>query len=140
MLFVGAPSVEAMTLIDTVSEIVRSAGALLRERFTPDSRPGDLDAVMAAIFAHNDAVLALVKEPLLAARPGAGWVEDEQEGGVLPPGEWWVFDPGEGNINLVHGMPEWAVTATLVRDNEPVLTVAHLPLTGETYTAVAGEG
>ncbi len=33
-------------------------------------------------------------------------------------------------------MEDWAVTATLVRDNQPVLTVVHLPLTGDTYTAV----
>lgn len=31
-------------------------------------------------------------------------------------------------------------TATLVSDNRPVLTVIHLPLTGDTYTAVAGGG
>ncbi|MBP2049843.1 fructose-1,6-bisphosphatase/inositol monophosphatase family enzyme [Streptomyces griseochromogenes] len=37
-------------------------------------------------------------------------------------------------------MPDWAVTATLVRDNHPVLTVVHLPLAGDTYTAVAGGG
>jgi len=49
-------------------------------------------------------------------------------------------DPVEGNINLVHGLPDWAVTVTLVRDDEPVLTVVHLPLTGETYTAVRGGG
>ena len=35
---------------------------------------------------------------------------------------------------------EWAVTATLVRDNQPALTVVHVPLTGDTYTAVAGAG
>lgn len=85
-------------------------------------------------------VLDLLREPLLRARPGSRWAEDELAGGALPPGEWWVVDPAEGNINHVHAMPEWAVTATLVRDNQPVLTVVHLPLTGDTYTAVAGAG
>ncbi len=50
------------------------------------------------------------------------------------------MDPTEGNINRLHGLPEWAVTATLVRDNQPVLTAVHLPLTGETYTALTGAG
>ncbi|WP_033823812.1 inositol monophosphatase family protein, partial [Kitasatospora sp. MBT63] len=48
--------------------------------------------------------------------------------------------PAEGNVNHLHALPEWAVTATLVRDNRPVLTVVHLPLTGETYTARTGAG
>jgi myo-inositol-1(or 4)-monophosphatase len=63
-----------------------------------------------------------------------------ERSGKPPPGEWWVTDPAEGNINHVHGLTDWAVTATLVRDNRPVLTVVHLPLAGTTYTAVAGEG
>ncbi|TDD58432.1 3'(2'),5'-bisphosphate nucleotidase CysQ [Kribbella antibiotica] len=129
-----------MNLIENITEIVQSAGPLLLERFSADARPADGDAIVKAIYANDDAVLALIKEPLLAARPGSGWVEDELEGGALPLGEWWIVDPVEGNINHIHGMTEWSVTATLVRDNEPVLTVVHLPLTGETYSAVAGEG
>jgi myo-inositol-1(or 4)-monophosphatase len=67
-------------------------------------------------------------------------VEDELAGGALPADEWWVVDPAEGNINHLRGLPEWAVTATLVRDNQPVLTAIHLPLTGATYTALTGAG
>jgi myo-inositol-1(or 4)-monophosphatase len=67
-------------------------------------------------------------------------VEDELDGGALPPGEWWVVDPAEGNVNHLHALPEWAVTATLVRENQPVLTAVHVPLTGETYTALTGAG
>lgn len=50
------------------------------------------------------------------------------------------MDPAEGNVNHLHALPEWAVTATLVRENQPVLTAVHLPLTGETYTALTGAG
>ncbi|WTJ79623.1 3'(2'),5'-bisphosphate nucleotidase CysQ [Kitasatospora sp. NBC_01539] len=116
------------------------AARSLRERFSTDTRPGDLDAILADLAANDGTVLDILKAPLLAARPGSGWVEDELDGGALPPGEWWVVDPAEGNINHVHGIGEWAVTATLVRDNAPVLTVVHLPLTQDTYTALAGHG
>ncbi|MFD3681238.1 inositol monophosphatase family protein [Streptomyces sp. NPDC058613] len=89
-------------------------------------------------------MLDVLREPLLRARQGSRWAEDELAGGALPPGEWWVVDPAEGTINHVHAMDDWAVTATatatLVHDNRPVLTVVHLPLTGNTYTAVAGGG
>ncbi|MET7597020.1 inositol monophosphatase family protein [Streptomyces sp. NPDC005481] len=117
---------------------VRAAGALLRDRHDEAARPGDLDEIVRAIDANDEAVLALVQQPLLAARPGSRWAEDELAGGPLPEGEWWVVDAAEGNINHIHGMTEWGVTATLVRDNAPVLTVVHLPLTGDTYTALRG--
>jgi len=51
-----------------------------------------------------------------------------------------VTDPVEGNVNHIHGMPDWGVTATLVRDNVPVLAVVTVPPTGDTYTAVRGGG
>ncbi|MEV6061590.1 inositol monophosphatase family protein [Nocardia asteroides] len=125
----------------TQTEIaVRAAGSALRERFgdivTYDSR----DDLVHALAANDDAVLGVLRPRLEALRPDARWVEEELEAGELPEGEWWVVDPVEGNINHLHALPDWAVTATLVRDNEPVLTVVHLPLTGQTYTARAGAG
>lgn len=138
----GLPTASAGddTLLVLTVDAVRAAGVLLRERFSRDARPGDPDEIVTEIHANDDAVLDVLKAPLLAARPGSGWVEDELASGALPPGEWWITDPAEGNINHIHGMDEWAVTATLVRDNVPVLTVVHLPLAGDTYTALAGRG
>ncbi|MFJ4654625.1 inositol monophosphatase family protein [Nocardia sp. NPDC088792] len=127
-------------LLPEVIAAVRIAGARLRERFDIDTRSADLNEIVTAIHANDAAVLDLLRAPLEAARPGAGWAEDELAGGALPAGEWWVTDPAEGNINHVHGMTEWAVTATLVRDNEPVLTVVYLPLSHDIYTAIRGQG
>ncbi|MEU3461163.1 inositol monophosphatase family protein [Streptomyces sp. NPDC006733] len=128
------------TLLADVTAAVETAGRTLRDRYTTHARGVSLDEVVAEIYANDDAVLAVLREPLLQARAGSQWAEDELAGGALPAGEWWVVDPAEGNINHVHGMDDWSVTATLVRDNRPVLTVVHLPLTGDTYTAVAGGG
>uniref|UniRef100_A0AAU3GYP0 Inositol monophosphatase n=1 Tax=Streptomyces sp. NBC_01401 TaxID=2903854 RepID=A0AAU3GYP0_9ACTN len=127
-------------LLSEVTAAAEAAGVTLRDRHTPQARGVSLDEVVDEIHANDDAVLDVLREPLLRARRGSRWAEDELAGGALPPGEWWVVDPAEGNINHVHGMDDWAVTATLVRDNRPVLTVVHLPLTGDTYTAVAGAG
>ncbi|MYW15381.1 3'(2'),5'-bisphosphate nucleotidase CysQ, partial [Streptomyces sp. SID2955] len=119
---------------------VRTAGAALRERFGEVVRYQSREELMSALAANDDAALAVLRPRLTDLRPDAGWVEDELDGGALPSGEWWVVDPVEGNVNHLHALPEWAVTATLVRDNQPVLTAVHLPLTGETYTALAGAG
>lgn len=127
-------------LLPAVIAAVHAAGARLLERFGHTAPLATFDDVVTAIHANDSASLDCLRDALHVARPGAGWVEDELEGGALPPGEWWITDPVEGNINHVHGQPDWGVTATLVRDNAPVLTVAHVPLTGRTYTAVRGGG
>lgn len=120
------------TLLPAVTAVVEDAGATLRQRYTPHARGVSLKDVVEETRANDDAVLAVLRRPLLELRPVARWVEYELAGGALPPGDWWVCDPAEGNINHVHGMGDWAVTATLVRDNQPVLTLGHLPLTGDT--------
>ncbi|MFI6167900.1 inositol monophosphatase family protein [Nocardia sp. NPDC051052] len=127
-------------LLNAAVTAVRAAGAHLRERFVPSTELDDLAAVLAAIRATDAESLPFLREPLLAARPGARRIDDEGAAGDLPAGEWWAADPVEGNINYIHGMADWAVTATLVRDNQPVLTAVHLPLLDETFTAVRAGG
>ncbi|MGO4455770.1 inositol monophosphatase [Streptomyces sp. M-16] len=127
-------------LLDRTATAVRAAGAALRERFGEVVRYETREELMRALAVNDDTALDILRPCLTSLRPEAGWVEDELDGGALPPGEWWVVDPAEGNVNHLHALPEWAVTATLVRENQPVLTVVHLPLTGETYTALTGAG
>ncbi|GAA2784910.1 3'(2'),5'-bisphosphate nucleotidase CysQ [Kitasatospora sp. CM 4170] len=127
-------------LLDRTAAAVREAGAVLRERFGAVIPYRTREELMSALAANDDTALGILRPHLTSLRPDAGWVEDELDGGALPPGEWWVVDPAEGNVNHLHALPEWAVTATLVRDNQPVLTAVHLPLTGETYTALTGAG
>ncbi|WP_329059711.1 inositol monophosphatase family protein [Amycolatopsis sp. NBC_01480] len=129
-----------MNLHTAVAEAAKKAGARLLAIHSPDARPADR-AAMAATVRHNDAVaLDGLRADLTAARPGAGWVEEEHETTGLPPGEWWAVDAVEGNVNHVHGLAEWAVTVTLLRDGEPVLAVVHQPVGDLTYTAARGEG
>ncbi|MCX5205764.1 3'(2'),5'-bisphosphate nucleotidase CysQ [Streptomyces sp. NBC_00237] len=127
-------------LLDQTASAVRAAGGALLERFGEVVRYQTREELMRALAANDDTALDILRPRLTRLRPEAGWVEDELDGGALPSGEWWVVDPAEGNVNHLHALPEWAVTATLVRENQPVLTVVHLPLTGETYTALAGAG
>ncbi|MEU4038520.1 inositol monophosphatase family protein [Streptomyces collinus] len=127
-------------LLRRTAAAVREAGSALRERFGEVVRYQTREELMRALAANDDTALDILRPRLTQLRPDAGWVEDELDGGALPPGEWWVVDPAEGNVNHLHALPEWAVTATLVRENQPVLTAVHLPLTGETYTALTGAG
>ncbi|MFD5066888.1 inositol monophosphatase family protein [Streptomyces sp. NPDC058369] len=127
-------------LLRLTVEAVRKAGSVLRERFGDVVRYETREELMSALAVNDDAALGILRPALTGLRPDAGWVEDELDGGALPPGEWWVVDPAEGNVNHLHALAEWAVTATLVRENRPVLTVVHVPLTGETYTALDGGG
>ncbi|MBB3213905.1 myo-inositol-1(or 4)-monophosphatase [Herbaspirillum sp. Sphag1AN] len=127
-------------LLQQTAQVIHRTGNMLLERFNPKARPTDLPTLLAAIDANDQAVTAYLRQQLQEIRPQAGWIEDEKANGPLPPGEWWVVDPVEGNINHIHGMYGWSVTATLVRDNRIVLTVVDEPLAARVYTALHGGG
>ncbi|MGA1835938.1 inositol monophosphatase family protein [Herbiconiux sp. 11R-BC] len=129
-----------LRILAQTTEAVEAAGRVLLERFSSENRVTDRESLLAAIEANDAASTAVLRPALERIRPTARWDDDEEGAGPLGPGEWWVTDAAEGNVNHVHGAAGWAVTATLVRDDEPVLTAVHLPLSGETYTAARGHG
>ncbi|MBP2471308.1 myo-inositol-1(or 4)-monophosphatase [Crossiella equi] len=102
--------------------------------------PGDGTEVLAAMAANDERVLARLRPALTGLVPDAGWLDEEFASAALPPGRWWLADPADGNVNLVHGLPEVTVAVTLVEDNIPRLTVVHAPVSGRTWTALAGHG
>lgn len=127
-------------LLENVTAILQKVGDLMVSRFNDKPHLTNLDEVIAEIHANDNASLSILRDGLQQLRPHAGWVEDENDSGALPPGEWWVVDPVEGNINHIHGMDDWGITATFVRDNQAVLTAVYLPLSRNTYTAIKGSG
>lgn len=136
----GPASPADLELLPRVVHAARLAGDRLLAAFSPDSRPADRAAMYAMGTRIEEESFAAAREALDGAVPGARWVEEEQEGGLLPDGAWWVVDGAEGGVNHVHGLPEWGVTITLVRDNAPVVAVVRQPLADLTYTAVRGGG
>jgi len=135
-----SPPMHDIELLPGVTDAARAAGARLLTLFSPHARPRDRTEMLAAIRRNEQASLAGLREALETLRPGIGWVEEEQETAPLPPGEWWVVDAVEGNVNHVHGMSDWGVSVTLMRDGVPVLTVFHQPMGNFTWTAVRGAG
>jgi 3'(2'), 5'-bisphosphate nucleotidase len=54
--------------------------------------------------------------------------------------EYWLIDPLDGTKEFVNRNGEFTVNIALIRDNEPVLGVVYVPVTGVTYTGVSSGG
>jgi myo-inositol-1(or 4)-monophosphatase len=131
---------EDRVLLQHATQAVQAAGIAIKARFTGKPSVVTRQDIVETIALNDQLSLAILREALSTAHPSARWDDDESGAGPLPPGDWWVCDPVEGAINHVHGLPDWGVTATLVRDNRPLLTAVHVPMRGETYTALSGAG
>jgi myo-inositol-1(or 4)-monophosphatase len=114
-------------LLPHVVAAVRAAGDRLNEQYSTAARPDSRAAMYEAGLTIEAESRAILRAGLDRVRPGARWAGEEEEdsGAPLPAGEWWVADGAEGGVNFVHGLPEWAVSTILIRDNEPVLAVVY---------------
>ncbi len=84
----------------------------------------------------------LLKERLLGARPGYGWLSEETEddSSRLERQRTWVVDPIDGTRGFLAGKAEFAVCAALVENGVPTAAVVFNPATDEFFDATAGGG
>ncbi|MFJ9779865.1 inositol monophosphatase family protein [Amycolatopsis sp. NPDC101161] len=127
-------------LLPAAAAAVRRAGERLLTRYSTETRQSGRAELLAAAYDNDAAVVDVLRPALAGIRPQASWLNDEHGFGPLDEGEWWLIDPVGGNVNTVHGMTDWNVGVSLVRDGRPVLSVLYVPLLDQMFTATEGGG
>ena len=83
----------------------------------------------------------IVYQDLAKARPGYGFIGEE--GGSREGSDkthTWIVDPLDGTTNFLHGIPHFAISIGLQRDDTIVAGVVYNPVTEELYMAERGKG
>ena len=88
------------------------------------------------------AIDRLLKERLLAERPGYGWLSEESEDDPARLGRRcvWIVDPIDGTRSFAEGTPEFSISVALVEDGTAVLGIVLNPATDELFAAARGQG
>jgi myo-inositol-1(or 4)-monophosphatase len=83
----------------------------------------------------------IVHDELLKARPTYGFLGEESEEIKGTDGAHrWIVDPLDGTTNFLHGIPQFAVSIALERNDDIVAGVIFNPATDELFTAERGGG
>ena len=82
--------------------------------------------------------LTRIRPELSALNPAASFAAEIDT--AFTDGEQWLVDPTDGVVQLVQGLPQWCLTATLLHGSAAVLTVIHNPVLAATYSAIEGGG
>ncbi|MBN1434711.1 inositol monophosphatase [Candidatus Fermentibacterales bacterium] len=82
----------------------------------------------------------LLRSRLQEALPGAGFAGEEDFGGSLPSGTYWLVDPLDGTNNYAHGYPVFSISIALIRNGVVELGCIHDPTRRETFLAGRGSG
>ncbi len=139
-----APSESASHIADLelIEESARAAGQVALSHFRTAveqwEKPGNAGPVSAADLAVN----AVLHERLRKARPGYGWLseEDDDSHDRLRTSRVFVVDPIDGTRAFLEGKEGFSVCVAVVEHGMPTAAVVHLPARQETYTAVIGRG
>src|ERR1700744_6406574 len=78
---------------------------------------------------------------LAKARPGYGFIGEE--GGTrqgTDTSHSWIVDPLDGTTNFLHGIPQFAISIALQREDTIIAGVIYNPANDELYTAERGKG
>ena len=78
---------------------------------------------------------------LAKARPGYGFVGEEggaREG--TDKSHTWIVDPLDGTTNFLHGIPQFAISIALQREDTIIAGVVYNPANDELYIAERGKG
>jgi myo-inositol-1(or 4)-monophosphatase len=133
------PGLEPEALATLACEVAREAGELLmsyRDRVAVvQTKSSPTDVVTQA----DGAAEKLIRERLLAARPGDGILGEE--GGETGAGPVrWIVDPLDGTVNFLYGLPAWAVSVAAEVAGVVVAGAVCVPLQRSIYRATLGGG
>lgn len=101
------------------------------------SKKGPADFVSAA----DRAAEKILFEELQKARPKYSFLLEER-GAIdgTDSSNRWIVDPLDGTSNFLHGIPHFAISIALERDNDIFAGVIYNPVVDELYTAEKGCG
>jgi myo-inositol-1(or 4)-monophosphatase len=116
------------SLTDVVTEMDRRAEALITERIRAE-RPGD--AILGEEGGETHGARGPGEEP--GKDPG-------KPGDQSAPVVRWIVDPLDGTVNYLYGLADWAVSIAAEVAGTIVAGVVAVPLHGETFTAIRGQG
>jgi myo-inositol-1(or 4)-monophosphatase len=134
-------SLDARELLELAATTATTAGRLVVEQRrggveVADTKTSPTDIVTAVDLASE----SLIRRLLLAARPDDSIVGEEGSAVSGDSGVTWVVDPIDGTVNFLYGIPQFAVSIAAQVDGESLVGVVHNPTSGETFTAMRGDG
>jgi 3'(2'),5'-bisphosphate nucleotidase len=129
-------------LADALAAAAMAAGRAIldvRRRGYRAERKADATPVTEADRAAEAILLAAIRD----AAPGIPVVAEEAcAAGDLPEvhGAFFLVDALDGTKEFVRGGDDFTVNVALVREGAPAVGVVHVPVSGETFIGIAGEG
>ena len=124
-----------------LEDTVREAGHIARKFYGGDYKRWSKDGG-SPVTEADLAVNAYLCDVLTAARPGYGWLSEENADDPtrLTKREVFIIDPIDGTIAFLKNRPHFTICAAIVVEGRPLCGVVYNPISDELYSARRGGG
>lgn len=123
--------------VSTARQAGEKADAARREGVNvAATKSNHLDVVTRADLESEN----LIKERILAERPGDGFLGEETEEVPSSDGITWLVDPIDGTVNYMYGEATYAISIAAYLGSVPLAGVVYSPGLGELWSARHGGG
>lgn len=101
-----------------------------------ETKNGELDLVSIA----DRAVEEMIRAEIADTFPDDAILGEEGGATAGASGLTWVIDPIDGTVPFLMGLPHWCVVLAVTEGDQTHLGITDVPVTGEHFTARAGQG
>jgi myo-inositol-1(or 4)-monophosphatase len=124
-------------LLELAVRAASMGGDLLAERYHHgDEHATAVKSSPTDLVSQADVeVEQMIRELLEEARPDDGLLGEEEGGRDGSSGLCWVFDPLDGTVNFLLGIPQWCVSVAVRDERGPLAGAIYDPLRDELFTA-----
>jgi len=126
-------------ILQMAEVIVRQAGAVLKEGYgnvRHIRQKGVIDLVTEFDVRSEEIIISSIQKEF----PAHAILAEESGLNATISDYQWVIDPLDGTTNFAHGIPIFAVTIALLKNNSPIVGVVYDPLRDEMFSAEEGQG
>lgn len=128
------------SLIPSVAQLARNAGAMLKDGFGGRVTARDKDGAHNLVTEYDLRVEAYLLEELSKLVPNSAFLGEETGRHTGQAEVTWIVDPLDGTVNFAHGIPMFCVSIGAVVDGELALGVIYQPMLDELFTGWKGAG
>lgn len=127
---------------DLLLRSAREAGEIARRYFGRDPKVWEKSDGAGPVTEADLEIDAYLKQALLAARPGYGWLSEESEDTKerLSCERVFILDPIDGTRGFIRGDKNFGVSIAIARGGEITDAVFEMPAKSVTYAASKGKG
>lgn len=128
--------------LNLLIEAAKAAGEIATPFWRQTPQTWEKEAGAGPVSEADLAVNDMLKDRLLGARPGYGWLSEETEDNTdrLSCDRVFIIDPIDGTRSFIAGERIWAHSLAIAQAGQIIAAVIYLPLRDKLYTARSGNG